>query len=162
MPLSDRVARPLLAAMFIGGGVDALQHPDTKVKRAETVTVPLGEAVPALRHDTRTLVEANGGVQVVFGALLAVGTAPRLAASALIASLVPTTLAGHRFWEEMDEDTRALQWTQFLKNLGLLGGLVLVATERTPRSRRTAGPRGHRTGPVAEHRAGSRRARSGS
>jgi uncharacterized membrane protein YphA (DoxX/SURF4 family) len=49
----------------------------------------------------------------------------------LAGTLVPTTLAGHRFWEELDEDARNMQMAQFAKNLGLLGGLLLVATERT-------------------------------
>jgi uncharacterized membrane protein YphA (DoxX/SURF4 family) len=38
---------------------------------------------------------------------------------------VPTTLAGHRFWEE-ESAARSGQRLQFLKNLGLIGGLLLV------------------------------------
>jgi uncharacterized membrane protein YphA (DoxX/SURF4 family) len=49
----------------------------------------------------------------------------------LAGTLVPTTLAGHRFWEELDEDARNTQIAHFAKNLGLLGGLLLIATERT-------------------------------
>ncbi len=60
------------------------------------------------------------------GAALALGIVPRAAAAGLIASLVPTTLAGHRFWEEEDPQARRMQLTQFLKNLGLIGGLVLL------------------------------------
>ena len=37
------------------------------------------------------------------GALLAVGKFRRVASIALLASLLPTTYAGHRFWEETDE-----------------------------------------------------------
>jgi putative oxidoreductase len=51
---------------------------------------------------------------------------PRAAATGLIASLVPTTLAGHRFWEIDDPKQKSMQLTQFLKNLGLIGGLLLV------------------------------------
>jgi hypothetical protein len=47
-------------------------------------------------------------------------------------------LAGHRFWEELDEDARNLQIAHFAKNLGLFGGLLLIATEsRTSRSSRS-------------------------
>ena len=52
-----------------------------------------------------------------------------LAALALIGSIVPTTYAGHRFWEETDEATRAEQRMHFFKNLGLLGGLLLAAMD---------------------------------
>jgi len=116
MPLSRVVARPLLASMFIAGGVDAFSNPDGKVKAAEAVTGPLTESVPALASDPRTLVRINGGVQVGAGLLLASGRFRRIAAIALIGSIIPTTYAGHRFWEEPDDDTRAQQRTHFLKN----------------------------------------------
>ncbi len=41
-------------------------------------------------------------MQIASALALATGRAPRLAATVLAASLVPTTLAGHRFWEESD------------------------------------------------------------
>ena len=41
--------------------------------------------------------------------------------------MVPTTLAGHRFWEERGP-ARNAQTIQFLKNAAMLGGLVLAAT----------------------------------
>jgi hypothetical protein len=75
---------------------------------------------------------------------LAAGKFRRLAALALIGSIVPTTYAGHRFWEESDPATRAQQKMHFVKNLGLLGGLILAAfdTEGEPslgwRARRQA------------------------
>jgi hypothetical protein len=75
------------------------------------------------------LVRANGAVQVGAGVLLATGRLPRLASLALIGSIVPTTYAGHRFWEETDDADRAQQRVHFLKNLGLLGGLVLAAVD---------------------------------
>ena len=44
-------------------------------------------------------------------------------------SLIPTTLAGHRFWEEQDEMRRAQQRIHFFKNLSMLGGLMLAAVD---------------------------------
>ena len=80
------------------------------------------------------LVKVNGMVQFGAGLLLALGKVRRLAALALIGSVIPTTLAGHRFWEESDEKHRALQRVHFFKNLGLLGGLILAMldTEGAP------------------------------
>jgi hypothetical protein len=73
-------------------------------------------------------------VQIAGGVLLATGKFRRPAALALIGSIVPTTYAGHRFWEELDPATRAQQKMHFLKNVGLLGGLILAAfdTEGEP------------------------------
>src|SRR5580693_5999514 len=103
MTISRRVACPMLASMFVVGGLDAARNPDSKVKSAEAVTRPLAERVPALDRDTRDLVRLNGLVQVGAGLLLATGRFRRLAALVLIGSIVPTTYAGHRFWEEADD-----------------------------------------------------------
>ncbi len=129
MAFSRRIARPLLASIFIAGGVDALRNPMGKVKAAEAVVGPLGERYSSLPSDPEALVRLNGAVQVGAGGLLAIGRFPRLASVALICSIVPTTYAGHRFWEETDEATRDQQRMHFFKNLGLLGGLILAALD---------------------------------
>jgi putative oxidoreductase len=139
MRTSTRAAGPLLAGIFVTAGLDAVRHPESKVKAAEAVTKPLQARIESLPDDTATLVRLNGMAQVVGGSLLAVGKFRRLAATVLIGSLIPTTYAGHRFWEELDDERRAQAQTHFMKNLGLLGGLVLMATEgRTPRTRNRA------------------------
>lgn len=129
MTLSRRLANPMLASVFIAEGVDAVRNPESRVKSAEVVTAPLARSLPWLPQDTETLVRLNGAVQIGAGALLAVGRFRRLAAVALIGSIIPTTYAEHRFWEEVDDVTRAQQRNHFLKNVGLLGGLVLAAVD---------------------------------
>jgi uncharacterized membrane protein YphA (DoxX/SURF4 family) len=131
--IPTRVASPLIASIFIRAGLDAALNPEGKVKKAEKVTQPLAQHVSVLPENTETLVRLNGVTQVVAGAMLSLGLWRRLAATVLIGSLIPTTLAGHRFWEELDDDARNAQMLQLLKNLGLLGGLVLVATSGTAR-----------------------------
>ena len=49
---------------------------------------------------------------------------------ALIASLIPTTVAGHPFWTIEDPAARAQQRIHFLKNSAMLGGLLLVVLDR--------------------------------
>jgi hypothetical protein len=61
--------------------------------------------------------------------LLGLGRFPRLSALALAATLVPTTLAGHRFWEAEDDAGRTQQQIHFLKNLSMLGGLLIAADD---------------------------------
>ena len=75
------------------------------------------------------LVKANAAVQVAAGGLFALGVAPRVMAVVLGASLVPTTLAGHRFWEAEDSADRSRELLQFFKNAGILGGLVFTALD---------------------------------
>jgi len=129
MALSRRIARPLLASIFIVGGLDAVRNPAGKAKRAEAVTGPLSDKVAAIPSDPEVLVRLNGFLQIGAGLLLATGRFRRLASAVLIGSIIPTTYAGHRFWEETDEATRAQQKMHFLKNLGLLGGLILAAMD---------------------------------
>ena len=62
---------------------------------------------------------------VVGGAALTLEKLPRLAAVGLIATMIPTTLAGHAFWN-FDGAERKANEIQFLKNAGLVGGLLLA------------------------------------
>jgi uncharacterized membrane protein YphA (DoxX/SURF4 family) len=132
--LSRAVARPLLAAIFIYDGWDAFRNPSGQLKKAEPVLLPIVEKVPILPQDAEKLAQINGAVMVGAGTLMALGKFRRLAALALMGSILPTTYAGYRFWEEEDEATKAQQRIHFLKNLGLLGGLILEAfdTEGSP------------------------------
>ena len=117
------IARPLLSAIFVSGGVDALRHPGPKAEMSADVSTTIAEGV-GLPSDPELLVQVNGAVQVGAGVLMALGRLPQLAALALACSLVPTTIAGHPFWQIDDEQQRKRQRLQFLKNLGLLGGLL--------------------------------------
>ena len=125
MHISSVVARPLLAGIFVYAGLDAVRNPAGKVPKAEKVAPDIVDAV-GIDADTEQLVQFNGAVQVGAGITLALGIFPRLSALLLAGSLVPTTLAGHRFWEEEDDAARAQQTVQFLKNAGMFGGLLLV------------------------------------
>jgi putative oxidoreductase len=121
------IARPMLASIFIAEGIDSLLHPDTKAPAAEAVVRPLAEQVPVVPDQVEQAVRLNGAVQLVAGSLLAIGRFPRLSAAALAASLIPTTYAGHRFWESDDKQERSQQKIHFLKNVTMLGGLLIAA-----------------------------------
>jgi putative oxidoreductase len=129
MSLPRHAARVMLAALFIEGGLKQLRHPEHLADVAEPVTTPVGAAVPQLPQNSTDMVKLDGAVKLGGGLLLAVGPFHRPAALALAGSLVPTTLAGHRFWEETDPRIRQEQEIHFLKNLGLLGGLLITALD---------------------------------
>jgi uncharacterized membrane protein YphA (DoxX/SURF4 family) len=126
--LTRRIARPLMAGIFITGGIDVLRNPGPRVKRAEPVTSKLSEALP-LPEDPEQLVKLNAVLHVGFGTLLALNKLPRLSAAVLAVTLIPTTAAGHRFWEEQDPQMKKNHQAHFFKNLGLLGGLIIAATD---------------------------------
>ena len=129
MSVTHRIARSFIAPIFVSGGMDAVRNPDDKAKKADEVIGRIASRL-GLPDDPILLVRINGGVQLAAGAMLAVGWAPRLSSSVLAASLVPTTVAGHRFWEEPDPQKKAAQRIELFKNLAMLGGLVLAATDR--------------------------------
>jgi len=147
--LTHRLARPLLAAIFITGGIDSVLHPASKAPAADKVVGGLPDTL-GMNARTEDLVRLNGAVQLGGGLLLALGVFPRLASTALLGSLVPTTMAGHRFWEDTDDKNRAAQRIHFLKNVAMLGGLLLAATDTDGRP--SLGWRAHRSREhAAEH-----------
>ncbi|NEK84296.1 DoxX family protein [Blastococcus saxobsidens] len=147
--LVRRIARPLLATPFIYGGISTLRKPQDRVPGARPVVEKLAETADKqlpveVPRDVEQYVKANAALQVGAGVLLALGRFPRLTSLALAGSTVPTTLAGHRFWEESDPKVSFEKIAHFVKNLGMLGGLLLAAvdTEGKPsvgyRARRAA------------------------
>jgi putative oxidoreductase len=128
MLLVRAIARPLLAATFISGGLSTLRKPAARVAAADRVVAPLISRVPQL-SDTQQVVKIDAAAKVVAGSMLALGKLPRISAVVLAASLVPTTIAGHPFWEEQDPVRRTQQRTHLMKNAGLLGGLLLAAVD---------------------------------
>jgi putative oxidoreductase len=122
-------ARPMLASIFVIQGYDTFRRPERVSARAEPVVRRIAARVPALPDKTEQAVRLNGAVQLVAGSLLAAGRVPRLSALALAATLVPTTFAGHRFWEAEDKQERAQQRIHFLKNVSMLGGLLITAAD---------------------------------
>lgn len=74
-------------------------------------------------------VRLNGLVMVLSGLGIGFGIFRRLSAFGLAASLIPTTYAGHAFWEEQDQQKRQQQFIHFMKNVSMIGGALLVLTE---------------------------------
>ena len=122
------LARTLIAGTFISGGIAAWKRSSQLAPAAEDIGAPVESALGDIAS-TEELVKANAAVQVVAGGLFAIGVAPRVMAVVLGASLVPTTLAGHRFWEAAESDDRRRELLQFSKNAGVLGGLVFAALD---------------------------------
>ena len=156
-----RVARPLLASIFVFGGIGALRDTQGHAKAAEPFLTETFDKVEGLvpdqvPRDPATLVRIDAAVKIGAGLALASGKAPRLAAVALLGSLVPTTLAAHRFWQLTDPAEKQAQQIQFVKNASLAGGLLLAASDTAGkpslgwRARRAAKKAGKRADKLAK------------
>ncbi len=143
MTLLRATARTLLASYFVASGYKSVRHPELLVSAAEPVTdklVPMvkkyapAQVAGFVPEDTQTLVRVNGVAQLVGGLALASGKGRRLGAVVLATSLVPSTLAKHPFWTRTDPLEKAEERAHFLKNVSLLGGVLLAAgdTEGRP------------------------------
>lgn len=132
--LVRRIARPLLASSFVYGGISTLRNPQSRVPGATKIVGQLAEQADKqlpveVSKDVEQWVKVDAGIKVGAGATFALGVFPRLSALALAASIVPTTLAGHRFWEDSDPEKKFSNQAHFLKNAGLLGGLLIAAVD---------------------------------
>ncbi|KZO59939.1 DoxX family membrane protein [Dietzia cinnamea] len=139
-----RLARPMLATVFVIDGVETLRNPQAHVADAAPLvdkTAPLVEkgeqavnekvstSVPPVPKDTETLVKALAGVKIGAGALFALGKAPRLSALALTAAHVPSAISRHAFWMESDPAARSRKTTGLATDVALLGALLLASVD---------------------------------
>lgn len=111
------VARFCLGALFIWSGLGKFAD------LAGTGAVIAEEGLPS-----PALLALAAACLEVFGAmLLFVGALPRVTALALAAFTIATMFVFHDFWT-YPADQAALQQTQFLKNLSIVGGMLMLAT----------------------------------
>ncbi|MTE15711.1 DoxX family membrane protein [Nocardia aurantiaca] len=154
-----RIAHPMLATAFVVDGIDTLTNPDPRVKTA-TAALQKGERqLPSrlaqyLPDDPARLIRINAAVRIGGGVLLAFGKLPRLSTAVLAATVVPAALSEQGFWTEQDPERRAAKRTALLKDVSLLGGLLIASTDRQGkpslgwRGRRAIGKLHSDTGPA--------------
>lgn len=120
MKLLTVLSRIAIGLPFVWLGYQAAKEPGPRVQMATKFGVPEDFSEVAVR--------ANGAVMAAGGLAVATGLLPTVGAAAVATAMVPTTLAGHAFWNDDDPAQRAGNTIQFLKNLGLIGGLLAVVS----------------------------------
>jgi uncharacterized membrane protein YphA (DoxX/SURF4 family) len=128
-----RIARPLLSVAFIGQGVESLLNP----KSAAEAAAPAVDGLQALPDqvsrnipaDPQTFAQITAGVQIGGGLLLATGKLPRLASAVLAVTVLPANFGSYSFWNEPDPERKAERRREFLKDLSLLGGLMIASAD---------------------------------
>ncbi|QZT65589.1 DoxX family protein [Mycolicibacterium austroafricanum] len=131
--LIRRVARPMLSAVFISRGVEALRSPKPAtdatrhtLEGLSRLPDPVGTNVPS---NAETVAKVAAAVQIGGGLLLATGRLPRVASAALALSVVPSSLGGHAFWNEADPQRKADERRAFVTDISLIGGLIIAAVD---------------------------------
>lgn len=72
------------------------------------------------------LVPASGLLELVGAISIALGVKAKWGAWLIVLFLVPVTLSLHSFWTIDDEQLRGQELINFLKNLSILGGALLI------------------------------------
>lgn len=114
MPLIGRI---LISAIFILSGLMKLESWSGSAAFLASKHFPLPTAMLA----GAVIVELLGGLLVLLG------FKARIAAFIIFLYLIPTTLIFHNFWA-MQVAMRADNHIHFLKNLAIMGGLLMVAS----------------------------------
>lgn len=109
------VARVLLSVIFIYSGFGKI----TAFAGTAGAIAGKGLPMPELLTACTIAIELGGGL------LLLLGWKARWAALAIFLFLIPTTLVFHNFWASPPEQPVA-QRTNFLKNLAIMGGMLMV------------------------------------
>jgi putative oxidoreductase len=111
-PLLGRI---LLAQIFLLSGLNKIGAWEQTAGYMASKNLPL---VPFFLV-AAILFEVGGGLSV------ALGYKARLGAAALVVFLIPATLIFHNFWALQGMEQQ-VQMIMFMKNLAILGGLLLV------------------------------------
>ncbi len=109
------VARILMGAIFVLSGVAKLADPAGAIGHMESAGVPSAGVLLYVA----AFAEILGGVAVISGFLARIG------AIGLFVYLAITTLVMHAFWN-LEGQERLMQNVQFMKNLSIMGGLLLL------------------------------------
>lgn len=116
-PLLPLVARILIGVLFVVAGFSKL----TAFAGTAGYLAKLGFPAPEAMAVLAIIFELGGGI------LLIIGWQARWAAWALILFVVIATFAAHRFWD-FEAAQRTMQMNQFLKNLAIVGGLLMFVS----------------------------------
>lgn len=109
------VGRVCLSAIFLLSGINKIGNWDQTAGYMASKGMPL---VPLFLAGA-IVFEVAGGLSVLLGYKARVG------AALLIVFLIPATLIFHNFWA-LEGQEQQLQMIMFLKNVAILGGLLLV------------------------------------
>lgn len=110
------IGRILFGLIFVGSGIGHFAEADSSAEHAAAKGVPQPKNMVLLSGVTFGL----GGLSIILGLF------PDVGALMLIATLIPATFFFHKFWEETDPIVKQVEMSQFMKNVSLIGGCLIL------------------------------------
>ncbi|HEX4473484.1 MAG TPA: DoxX family protein [Polyangiaceae bacterium] len=108
------LGRALFSAIFIAGGLGHFS--------AKTIGFAASQGVPL----ASIAVPLSGVLSLVGGLSILLGYHAKIGAVLIALFLIPVTLMMHKFWAVADPMMAQMQMAMFMKNVGLLGGALLI------------------------------------
>jgi uncharacterized membrane protein YphA (DoxX/SURF4 family) len=136
MTIVRTLARPLLATGFVAAGVERLRNVEQTAEQLSPTLGRLGNAVPSaagLADNPVVVARVLGATQLGAAAMLGLGKFSRLAGLVLAATAGVNTLVEYRNADASTQEGRKDRRTQLLKNLSLIGGVLLAAVDTNGR-----------------------------
>ncbi len=115
--LTDPLARILITGIFVYTGITKLMHFDATAHMIGEKGIPLAAVAAAIA----ILIELGGAIMIILG------WQTKLAAAVQFVYLIVITFMYHNFWAAPPQ-LHDVQLLNFLKNVGIMGGLLLLAT----------------------------------
>lgn len=132
MSLIRKFARPVLATSFVLSGAERLRAPEANQHLSSVLDVA-SKAYPAasaLKGNERLVGQALAGTQIAAAALFALGKAPRLASSVLLASGAVNAYVEYKAAEAKTKDEKAARRRNALTSASLLGAVAITSVDR--------------------------------
>jgi putative oxidoreductase len=117
-PIFPLLSRILIGLLFVVAGLRKVMA----IAATAGYFAKLGFPAPEAMAYLSVLIEIGGGL------LLIIGFRTRVIAWLLVAFVVIATGMAHRFWEFADAAQYGAQLNNFMKNLAIIGGLLMVVT----------------------------------
>ena len=117
IPYAATAGRVLMSVIFLLSGVMKLMNWQQTADTMASKDMPL---IPVL-------LPAAAAVEILGGLSLLLGLRARIGALVLFVFLIPTTLVFHNFWAHSGAE-QMNQMLHFLKNLTIMGGLLMVVS----------------------------------
>lgn len=116
------LGRTMIALVFLGSGIGKLPDFDATLVNMVDHGLPVASMLLVL----------SIAIEIMCALSIMIGWKSAIAASVLFVWMIPVTLVFHGFWS-MPAERQAVEMAMFMKNVAIMGGLVLVAVSAAAR-----------------------------
>ena len=109
--------RLLFSLVLIGSGIGHLTQTEGSAQYAEYKGVP----------NAKLMVQVTGVLMLIGGLAVVLGVFMDLAAVCIAVLMVVFAVKMHTFWSESDPQTQNIERAQFMKNISIAGGALVIA-----------------------------------